>query len=72
MPRRCQYVPPLRGRAPQGATNNKRLFTATGLITFKGRRDMEVLVMGEWSDWTVRAAALDWAVHAARPAWLQR
>jgi hypothetical protein len=38
----------------QGATNNKRLFTGTGVIAFKGRRDMEVLVMGDWSDWTVR------------------
>lgn len=37
----------------QGATNNKRLMTGTGLITFKGRRDMEVLVMGDWSDWMV-------------------
>ncbi|GBF98024.1 sucrose phosphatase [Raphidocelis subcapitata] len=41
-------------RDQAGATNNKRLLTATGLITFKGRRDMEVLVMGDWSDWTVR------------------
>ncbi|KIZ05253.1 hypothetical protein MNEG_2702 [Monoraphidium neglectum] len=39
-------------RDQAGATNNKRLFTGTGVIAFKGRRDMEVLVMGDWSDWT--------------------
>ncbi|KAI8469032.1 MAG: sucrose-6F-phosphate phosphohydrolase-domain-containing protein [Monoraphidium minutum] len=39
-------------RDQAGATNNKRLFTGNGLITFSGRRDMEVLVMGDWSDWT--------------------
>lgn len=37
-------------RDQAGATNNKRLFAPTGLITFRGRRDMEVLVMGAWSD----------------------
>lgn len=39
-------------RDQAGATNNKRLFTATGLVAFKGRRDVEVLVMGDWSGWT--------------------
>lgn len=57
-------MPPLCCFTPQGATNNKRLFTATGLITFKGRRDMEVLVMGEWSDWTVRGRPGSWAGSA--------
>jgi hypothetical protein len=38
---------------PQGATNNKRLLTGTGNISFKGRRELEVLVIGDWSDWTV-------------------
>lgn len=40
----------------QGATNNKRLLTSSGAVLFKGRRDMEeVLVIGSWSNWTVRA-----------------
>lgn len=61
----CSCSPPLYPPTPQGATNNKRLLTGTGLVTFRGRRDMDVCVMGSWSDWTVRGCQLACMLLAA-------
>ena len=49
----------------QGATNNKRLLTATGTVTFQGRRDAEVFVMGSWSGWA-DAQRMLWSDSAQR------